>query len=333
MTDLPDPSRLLASAALDDEVTPDERALIETSPELLAELETYRSLRTEMAAVEVPAAAREAAIAAALAEFDATQPKAAPRPDEGEVVTPIAPVVPLARRRRRQLGWLTGVAAAALIGVVAVGVTQRDDSSNKTADAPLRTTVAAATTAPATTAAAATTAPADAAGAADTDGGSANKAPSLPPAAAASEPAAETIPEILAEATEAASETMEAPIPYSTDPWANAPDIDSREALIAYLTSTPELATTAGAATTVPVTTTAAATTAAPTTAAASDTTASADSVEPADVNPNCLTPTVAWRPVVYESEHVYLIPDDAGTHYDVYDPSTCEIVDSIDLP
>ena len=71
MTDTPDTSRLLASAALDNEVTADERAQVDASESLTAEVATYRALRRDLAEVDVPSDVREAGIAAALAVFDA----------------------------------------------------------------------------------------------------------------------------------------------------------------------------------------------------------------------------------------------------------------------
>ena len=111
MTDEIDPSRLLASAAFDDEATSDERVQVAASSELQDEVEAYRDLRDQLRDVEVPPAARESAITAALAAFDSLATS----------VRTVAPVVALHGRRQRQYRWLGGAAAAALIGVLVVG--------------------------------------------------------------------------------------------------------------------------------------------------------------------------------------------------------------------
>jgi hypothetical protein len=103
----------LASAYLDGEVTAAERARVDADAGLLADVDRLRRARDAFADVPpAPAAGREAAIAAALAAFDA-----------GDTAGPQAPpnVVPLgSRRRARRMQALT-VAAAGLL-VVAGGL-------------------------------------------------------------------------------------------------------------------------------------------------------------------------------------------------------------------
>jgi hypothetical protein len=100
----------LASAYLDGEASDDERARVEGDPALLAEVERLRRVRAAVA--EVPpasAAARDAAVAAALAAFDELHGNSAPAAPTN--------VVPLEHRRRvqRTQAALTAVAAAAVL--------------------------------------------------------------------------------------------------------------------------------------------------------------------------------------------------------------------------
>ena len=78
MNDEPDLELEAVSAAADDLATADERALVDSSPALQAEVESIVALSDTVADVVVPAAVREGAIAAALAAFDdLTAPPAA----------------------------------------------------------------------------------------------------------------------------------------------------------------------------------------------------------------------------------------------------------------
>ena len=156
MTDTPDPSRLLASAALDNEVTADERAQVDASDSLTAELATYRALRRDLAEVDVPADAREAGIAAALAIFDAAMIDSSSI-DTGRIDAAVidsssidvnandvnendanvndaatrSNVVSMQTRRRQQFRWLVGVAAAAIVAVVGIVVVNTNSSTGK----------------------------------------------------------------------------------------------------------------------------------------------------------------------------------------------------------
>lgn len=121
------PDHELASAYVDGQATAQERAQVEASPELLALVQTYRTMRTSLQAVPPPSAAvRDAALTAALATFDSLgdveddSPVAATAP-----LAPVAPprpnVVSLDRRRR----WnhvLTAAAAVAIVGVAGVAL-------------------------------------------------------------------------------------------------------------------------------------------------------------------------------------------------------------------
>lgn len=102
----------LASAYLDDEVTDAERARVETSPELLQLVEQMRSVRDSVGATGPPSAAtRDAAVAAALAAFDAQQ-----------IPAPPPNVVPIERSGRWRWRHGLGVAAAAVVVVAGIAI-------------------------------------------------------------------------------------------------------------------------------------------------------------------------------------------------------------------
>ncbi|MFM2078338.1 MAG: hypothetical protein RJA49_2228, partial [Actinomycetota bacterium] len=103
------PDHELANAYLDGHVDAQERARVESSPELLALVASYQALRARVAAVPPASdAAREAAVAAALAAI----PLVAPPPN----------VVSLERRRWSR--GLTAAAAVVLLGVAGVAVSK-----------------------------------------------------------------------------------------------------------------------------------------------------------------------------------------------------------------
>lgn len=140
----------LVSAYLDGAVTDEERARVESDEELLAAVRELRAISIEVSdAPPASPAVKEAAIAAALAEFDAgaptermpaTPPPAVPPPpqlagvDESSVDTGEAAVVPLAPRRRFRLGHAVSVAAAAVVVVVGGLAVLRDDADAPTLD-------------------------------------------------------------------------------------------------------------------------------------------------------------------------------------------------------
>ena len=155
----------LASAYLDGEATPDERARVEADPILLAEVERLRAAAAAVAAVDAPSVEqREAAVGAALATFDELRVTAA----EPEPPTPPANVASLDRRRQaRVMQALTAVAAVAVLVIGGFVVANRegpDDSAGDIRQAPA--TASGEGTAPATmamVAAPTTTAPAESA--------------------------------------------------------------------------------------------------------------------------------------------------------------------------
>jgi hypothetical protein len=150
MTD-PLPRDELASAYLDGEATPAERATVDADAGLLARVDELRAVRRMVAAPVParPAADVDATISAALA---GDRPEPAPVPLRS----------PARRVRRHRIGLAVLGAAAAVVTVVAVAVNRTSDGSSPSAGRALTVdsaSSAAASGAPETTAAAATTTP------------------------------------------------------------------------------------------------------------------------------------------------------------------------------
>ncbi|MEY2582827.1 MAG: hypothetical protein QOE09_2676 [Ilumatobacteraceae bacterium] len=125
----------LASAYLDDELDPGQRALAQDDPDVMSTVDSFsrvRALLSQPPAVD--AGARSDAIAAALAEFDATQPvSSATAPATGPAS---ATITSLQSRRMRTYRVLTRVAAALVIGVVgiaALNASRGNDSKSSSA--------------------------------------------------------------------------------------------------------------------------------------------------------------------------------------------------------
>ncbi len=115
---------LRASAYLDGELDAEEQALAEADPAVMAEVEVLRSLQAELRDVASPAAgARESAIAAALAQFDAAQFDAAQSTTTAAAPEHTDRVVPF-RPRPAYSRWLTAAAAVVAIGLVGVVIAQ-----------------------------------------------------------------------------------------------------------------------------------------------------------------------------------------------------------------
>lgn len=121
-----------ASAYLDGELDPAERASAAGDPEVMALVDSFTRVRAVLGHVEpVVDSTRTAALAAALAEFDARQSA----PDVA-IAAAAAKVTLLSSRRIRAYRVLTGVAAAAIVGVVAVAAlnsTNSDDDNGSSA--------------------------------------------------------------------------------------------------------------------------------------------------------------------------------------------------------
>jgi len=178
---------LLASAYLDGDVTADERARVETDPELTAEVERLRSVRVLLADVEPSSiAVRESLLSNALeawdrlpigertgAARDATPVKRGIGPATAAAAATITAPISLADRRRATVNRRLLGAAAAIVVVLAGGVVLQsafsgNDDSSSSLSAPDATTSAEALTespqdARTATAAGGEVAPADAA--------------------------------------------------------------------------------------------------------------------------------------------------------------------------
>ncbi len=146
----PDDTTLLASAYLDDEATADERALVETSPEALAAVTEFGTVRTVLGATapEASLSEREAHLAAALGVWermsDLERAGEATPSDGVDAAAAAAVTTPLndARRnrsdRRKRSGagavpqWALGAAAALVmvagVGAVVLGILREEPS-------------------------------------------------------------------------------------------------------------------------------------------------------------------------------------------------------------
>ncbi len=139
----------LASAYLDGELDAAERASAAADAGVMATIESFARVRAALSEVEpVVESTRTAAIAAALAEFDAIHTTAAAVP-----AAATARVISLQSRRMRTYRVLTGVAAALVVGVVAVAALKSTDNNEVSTAANERTTAPAATESPAESAA------------------------------------------------------------------------------------------------------------------------------------------------------------------------------------
>jgi hypothetical protein len=106
---------LLASAYLDGELSADERAHVESEPELLELVDRLRAVASDIAAVDPPATARrDAAVHAALAAFDEMAAAEAPARTDA----PDRSVVPMPVPRPVAARWLSVAAAVLVIGVL-----------------------------------------------------------------------------------------------------------------------------------------------------------------------------------------------------------------------
>lgn len=192
----------LVSAYLDNEVTAEERARVDASPELLARVSELTRLRASLRSVEpAPASVRESAFAAAMAAFGTADTDGNA---DTNTTSPVAPVVSLAARRQRMYRVVTGVAAASVLAVGGLAALNNvgtgDDRSESAAFETFAPTAKAQTAAPAET-----TAPAEVMVA----GG----APAESAAPAETTAAAESAP-----AVEMAAEADTAAVPFSDLP-------------------------------------------------------------------------------------------------------------------
>ena len=127
--DLPQ-SDELASAYLDGELDGSQRAAAAADPSVMAAVDSFTRVRAALGdVVTVDPGAKDAAIAAALAEFDARTATASPV----AAAATTAPVVSLQSRRHRAYRIATGAAAAAILVVVAIAAINSGGGSNNDA--------------------------------------------------------------------------------------------------------------------------------------------------------------------------------------------------------
>ena len=140
--DTPFLSAELASAYLDNEATPDERARVEASADLRSQVAALVELRARLVDVApVESVARESALAAAMAVFGvadvADAIEVAGEADVADTPAVVAPVVSLAARRQKMYRVITGVAAASVLtlgGLAALnGMGGSDEKSSQAA--------------------------------------------------------------------------------------------------------------------------------------------------------------------------------------------------------
>jgi len=116
----------LASAYLDGDLDAAQRASAAADPDVMALVDSFTRVRGALRDVDpVVDSTRTAAMAAALAEFDARQSRADVAPERTA-----AKVTSLNTRRMRAYRVLTGVAAAAVVGVVAVAALNSTNSND-----------------------------------------------------------------------------------------------------------------------------------------------------------------------------------------------------------
>ena len=119
-----------ASAYLDGELDAAERATAAADPDVMALVDSFTRVRAELGDVKpVVDSTRTAAMAAALAEFDALHST-----EHAAPAAAAAKVTSLSSRRMRAYRVLTGVAAAAVVGVIAVAAINSNagDTDNAT---------------------------------------------------------------------------------------------------------------------------------------------------------------------------------------------------------
>lgn len=129
------PLHELASSHLDGDNSPEERAHVAATPELQSLVASFEDVRARLADVPpAPAAARDSALAAALAAFDDLQADGA---GSAATLRPAAPVISLDSRRRWPQRVMGIAAAVAAVGVIGVGITRiggADDKTSTSAD-------------------------------------------------------------------------------------------------------------------------------------------------------------------------------------------------------
>lgn len=320
------PPAELASAALDGHTTADERATVAASAALRDEMAFYGGLRDQLAAVEVPLSARESALAAALAVFDEIQADATAddAPSDGDdwtdarsatspppTAAPVAPIISLHERRKRQYRWLGGAAAAAIAFVVAVGVINggSSDDGSDTASIEQRATT-------------------------DDSSAKTGVADSGLPSAAydvSADTTAETMSGAATEAADSAadSEPMAEPATTTASPdlWVGVQQLDGRDDVVEFADSLPSLAFASAPETSIEQTeqTTAASTSASIAESAESDTDGGGD---PFACVSRFGTP---FAPAIFQDRKVFVVDDVANAAVLIVDPVDCSLIQSFD--
>lgn len=294
----------LASAAFDNEISAVERAQVEASATLAGEVASYAMLRARLADVQVPAQARDHAVAAALAVFDeaaahASEPSAAAA--AGTLANTLADtsskVVWLKARRQRQQRWLTAAAAAAVVVVVAAGVINASGSDNKSASKSLGTSA---------------------------QDSQVNGAAPTKIAATASDSAAGSANTSVGAPTAGGAEITSVNGPAVVSPWALAPNFGTAQEIAAYA-----LESSFGQQTRVSASPSAAV----PDTSASASTKSQTAADRSTEFNTTCLTGvTSPIAAIVFQGRQVLAIRDDNAKVVRVIDPSTCAVLITVSL-
>ena len=119
----------LASAYFDDALDPTERAAASADPEVMATVESFARVRAVLSDVApVDSSAKDAALSAALAEFDALHVAAT-------AAAPVTTVTSLQSRRRAYRALTSAAAAVAIlaIGIAAINAGRGTDSKSSSA--------------------------------------------------------------------------------------------------------------------------------------------------------------------------------------------------------
>ena len=325
------PDAELASAAFDGDVDAVERARVDASAALRDEVAFYGELRERLVDVSIPAGAREAGLAAALAAFDAgaliagsserrrggtRSPRRLSRNERGPVSFRCITAA------SGNMRWLGGAAAAALVVVLGVGVVSTvGDSSDDSASESATTSVVVQKSADADDSNVASGS-GDSPMLATEQAGQAEPADDTAEMAAAAD--AESAPEPSAGGdssggagvpTSVASPPLEINSPAEVTPWVDAPRLGSGVEVVAFASSDEFLARSTPVATTAAAGDPPAATSAAPSAAR--------------DCSP---TSSGLSAPAFYQDVQVYVVRDESADEVLVVDAASCAVVATFPL-
>jgi hypothetical protein len=120
------PDEELASAYLDGDIDEARRAAVSADANVISAVDSFSRVRALLGDVQpVDETTRNAAIQAALDAFDATQAES-----PGAPLATAPPVISLRRRRERMYRAVTGVAAALVVGFVAISAVNSSHDNN-----------------------------------------------------------------------------------------------------------------------------------------------------------------------------------------------------------